>query len=63
MDMEPCIELISKRRKRLEMAPGSTLRKGLEGLGAVALFLVGSRETWQLWAGRDGQIQALERSL
>ena len=39
------------------------VRKGLEELGAVALFLVGSRETWQLWAGRDGQIQALERSL
>lgn len=31
------------------------VRKGLEELGTVALFLVGCRETWQLWAGRDGR--------
>ena len=39
------------------------VKKGLEGLVAVALLLVGSGEPWQLWAGRDGQIQAIERSL
>ena len=39
------------------------VKKGLEVSVAVALFLVGSREPWQLWAGRDGQIQAIERSL
>ena len=39
------------------------VRKGLEGPLAVALFLVGNREPWQAWAGRDGQIWALERSL